>query len=145
MLNVTLKPTTSETATCISPVIAWILSNLDGYEQETQLTLRAGYPLTFSFSCLQTHPFFPPSSMIYSPLGTASSVTPALGLLSRLQVGAAQSKGYTRHSKNSYIARIKLEASDPRLQCQPAQRNPPEQQRKCLRPPELNAETLELL
>lgn len=33
--------------------------------------------------------FFPPSSMIYSPLGTASSVTPALRLLSRLQVGAA--------------------------------------------------------
>lgn len=52
MFNVTLKPTTPETATWIFPVIAWILSNLDRYEQETQLTLSAGHPLTFSFSSL---------------------------------------------------------------------------------------------
>lgn len=50
--NIMLKPTSSERAAWTFPVIAWALSNLDGYEQETQLTLHAGYPLTFSFSCL---------------------------------------------------------------------------------------------
>lgn len=40
--NITLKPTSSERAAWTFPVIAWVLSNLDGYEQETQLTLHAG-------------------------------------------------------------------------------------------------------
>lgn len=85
MLNVTIQSTAKPAA---FPV-AWILSSLDGYKQETRLTLCAGCPLTFSFSCLEPSPFLPSSSMIYFPLGAASSATAVLGLLIRLQAGAA--------------------------------------------------------